>query len=350
MASKKPAKFEVREYTSSKAPAPASPSASIILVAPDNRILLLHRRQTSSAFPSAHVFPGGNLDPSDGSLPSDPRDVNRHIESQPYRVGAIRELFEETGILLAKESKGSTSLLTVSDAARLQGRKAVHKSSIQFQSWLAQQSTSAVLHTEGLIPFTHWITPANVPKRFTTQMYVYFVHLKETGNPSVHPTADEVETMAPEYRTARQWLSAAQTGEIILFPPQFFLLYLISKFLDIDDVNSKSGGDMYGKVSAAEIVARRRTLYEFITTDGSPAWTDKFISPMGEGMASDGRAILHLTNNCPELKGSELRGDESKVVLVKFSKEGPRQLEVRDRKEVLEEARETRAGEKLGKL
>ena len=337
MATKKPAKFEVREYTTAKNPAPASPSASIILVSPNNTILLLHRRQNSSAFPSAHVFPGGNLDPSDGPLPSDPKDVNRHLDSTPYRIGAIRELFEETGILLAKESASATSLLTVSDSARLAGRKAVHKSSIQFQEWLHQQSSSAVLHTEGLIPFTHWVTPANVPKRFTTQMYVYFVHLKETGNPSVHPTADEVETMAPEYRTAREWMAAAQKGEVILFPPQFFLLHLISQFLD--HVEGGEGG-MYGKVSAAEIVSRRRKLYEFITTNESPPWSQKFISPIGQGMAADGRAILHLANGSPELRDSELKGDDSRVVLVKFNKEGPRQLEVRMRKEVLEEVRQ----------
>ena len=223
----------------------------------------------------------------------------------------------------------------------------MHKSSVQFQGWLNQQSPNAVLHTEGLIPFTHWVTPANVPKRFTTQMYVYFVHLKETGNPSVHPTADEVETMAPEYRTAKQWMSAAQKGEIILFPPQFFLLHLISKFLDIEGQESKSG-EMYGKVSAAEIVARRRKLYEFITTDQSPPWSQKFISPMGQGMTGDGRAILHLGNGSPELKDTELKGDDSRVVLVKFNKEGPRQLEVRMRKEVLEEVRQQQ--KKEGKL
>ena len=132
-------------------------------------------------------------------------------------------------------------------------------------------------------------------------------------------------------------MRAAQKGEVILFPPQFFLLHLISQFLD----NAEGGeGGMYGQVSAAEIVSRRRKLYEFITTDQQPPWSQKFISPMGQGMTGDGRAILHLGNGCPELKDSELKGDDSRVVLVKFNKEGPRQLEVRMRKEVLEEVRQ----------
>ena len=71
---------------------------------------------------------------------------------------------------------------------------------------------------------------------------------------------------------------------------------------------------------------------------------------MGQGMTGDGRAILHLSNGSPELKNSELKGDDSRVVLVRFQKEGPRQLEVRMRREVLEEVR--RAGEKkaMGKI
>jgi 8-oxo-dGTP pyrophosphatase MutT (NUDIX family) len=152
-------KFEVREYTTKKDPVAPSPSASIILVSPTNQILLLHRVKSSSAFPSAHVFPGGNLDPQDGSLPSDPTDPARHMDSLAYRTGAIRELFEETGILLAKDSAEATSLLPVSPEARLAGRKAVHSGKTTFKDWLKSQSQNAVLHTEGLIPFSHWITP-----------------------------------------------------------------------------------------------------------------------------------------------------------------------------------------------
>ena len=136
-------------------------------------------------------------------------------------------------------------------------------------------------------------------------------------------------------------MAAAQGGEVILFPPQFFLLHLISMFLD-DDVERSGSGEgagLYGKVSAAEIVGRRRKLYEFITTDEKPVWSEKFISPVGKGMTGDGRAVLHLGNGSPELGGSGLEGDESRVVLVRFRKEGPRQLEVRMKKEVMEEVR-----------
>ena len=334
-----PNQTRVRSYSEKKDPALPSPSASIILVSPTNTCLLLHRKNTSSAFPSAHVFPGGNLDPQDGQLPPSATDVNRHKESLPYRIGAIRELFEETGILLAKESFNSTSLLKVSDEARLAGRKAVHSGKIPFPQWLKEQSSSAVLHTEGLIPFTHWITPPNVPKRFTTQMYVYFVHLKETNNPSIHATSDEVETMHPEYKVASEWIKLAQKGDVILFPPQFLLLHLVAQFLDVEGTRSA-----YGHVTAAEIVERRRKLYEFITQDRSPVpWTEKYISPIGGPLNKDKRQTLMLNSPGPELKNSGLVGDDSRVVVASFQKEGPRQLEVRWKSEVLAEDRERQA-------
>ncbi|KAH0847804.1 hypothetical protein AYO21_04010 [Fonsecaea monophora] len=329
MSGKQKPKFEVRGYSEHKAPKPASPSASTILVSPNNEILLLHRVQTSSAFPSAHVFPGGNLEPSDGEVASDPTDVNRHLENIAYRTGAIRELFEETGILLARESRTAESLLPVSTAVRKEGRESVHKGKVSFKSWLSSISPNAVLDTDRLIPFTHWITPPNVPKRFTTQMYVYFVDPAEKGNPSVHATADQIETMTPEWRSARDWLSLARSGDIILFPPQFLLLYLVSEILD-------GPGD-----SEEDILRKRAILKRRIETEGTPVpWKDKFISPIGMSFGEDGRSVLALDKPGPELKASTLKGDDEYVVLVKFNREGPRDVEIGLRKEVLRERRE----------
>ena len=176
-------------------------------------------------------------------------------------------------------------------------------------------------------------------------MYLYFVHLKETSNPSIHATADQIETMAPEYRPAADWLRAAQAGDVILFPPQFILLYLASQFLDrVDQLEGSK--EIYGaKTTAMDIVKRRRALYEFVTKpgqNGGPAWSEKFISPIGKGVQHDGRQALALGKPGPELKDSGLSGDEEYVVMVKFQKEGPRQLEVRRKSEVAEEGRKAK--------
>ena len=82
-------------------------------------------------------------------------------------------------------------------------------------------------------------------------------------------------------------------------------------------------------------------MIEFLNGDGDGKgvkWADKVMSPTGLLMRkSDGRSVLALDKPGPELKGSGRRGDEKRVVLVKFSKEGPRNVEVRLRKDVLDE-------------
>lgn len=108
------------------------PSSSVVLISPQNQVLLLHRVRTSSSFASAHVFPGGNLDAfHDGDIP--PADSpQRHEDGAAYRMGAIRECFEETGILLAKRNG---SLVELSVANRDAARKRIHGNHITFGDW-----------------------------------------------------------------------------------------------------------------------------------------------------------------------------------------------------------------------
>lgn len=315
----------------SKPPPRPSPSASVIVISGSNKILLLHRTKTSSAFPSAHVFPGGNLEPTDGPVPDNDSDPARHRDSIAYRTGAIRELFEESGVLLARESDAPNQpLLSLTPDVRLAGRHDVHQGKTSFHSWLKEQSATAVLDTDSLIPFTHWITPTNVPKRFTTQMYVYFVPVTERRR-HLLATADQVETMSPEWKTASQWVKEADSGKIILFPPQYILLYLIARFLDQPGDPSESRD-----IPEDDRNSRREALRKFMLEDQSPVpWTDKFISPSPiSSKWKDGRQILALDKQGPELKGSGLKGDTSRFVLVRFSKEGPREVEVIDREVV----------------
>lgn len=247
-----------------------------------------------------------------------------------YRTGAIRELFEESGVLLARESNDPNQpLLSLDPDTRLAGRNDVHGGKLSLHDWLKKQSSTAVLDTDSLIPFTHWITPTNVPKRFTTQMYVYFVPVEERRR-HLLATADKVETMSPEWKTASEWIQQANSGKIILFPPQYILLYLISTFLD------QSGDPAESRdVPEEERISRREALHKFMTEDKSPVpWTEKFISPApGPTKWIDGRQMLALDKQGPELKNSGLKGDTSRFVLVKFSKEGPREVEVIHRKE-----------------
>lgn len=116
------------------------PSSSIILLSPTNEVLLLHRVKTSTSFASAHVFPGGNLDPfHDGDIPA-PGSPERHQDGPAYRMGAIRECFEETGILLAKKDG---ALIDLPQAQRDEARKKIHGGQIKFGDWLREIGAEA---------------------------------------------------------------------------------------------------------------------------------------------------------------------------------------------------------------
>jgi 8-oxo-dGTP pyrophosphatase MutT (NUDIX family) len=109
---------------------------SILLLSPTNKVLLLHRVRTSSSFPSAHVFPGGNLSSfHEGPVP-DVASSARHADGEAYRLVAVRETFEESGILLARR-KNDGSVLHVPADVLEDGRKKVHSEQVRFLEWVA---------------------------------------------------------------------------------------------------------------------------------------------------------------------------------------------------------------------
>lgn len=101
--------------------------------------------KASSSFPSAHVFPGGNVSEQDGDLRRVGR-ADEHEEGIHYRKAALRELFEESGILLAKD-RTTGRLIHINDETRERGRKAIHNEEMAFYRWIEKQDKDALLDT-----------------------------------------------------------------------------------------------------------------------------------------------------------------------------------------------------------
>lgn len=343
----------------------------MLLISPTNQVLLLHRVKKASSFASAHVFPGGALSKThDGAIP-DISDPGRHQDGPAYRLAAIRETFEECGILLAK-SKSSGKLFTgVSDEEREQGRRAVHAGSVKFTELL--DKWGATPDTDALIPFTRWVTPPNVPKRFTTQMYIYFLPLNSSsptkkaasaGTPPQSGVQEEDELVIPnpthdggiEHTAARflppnKWIDLARQNRIILFPPQFFLTLMLSPYLSASVTSPSSPTP-----SATELAQEREKLMDFLAKprmyEGQPEvpFSEACISPivLGKGeygdKAQDGvggvdkhTAVLVLDRPGEEVEasGNGRRGIREWVVTTKFKRDGPRDVDVRRREEVI---------------
>ena len=141
------------------------------------------------------------------------------------------------------------------------------------------------------------------------------------------PTGDGgIEVTEAQFLPASEWLRRAQSGEIILFPPQFLLLHLISGFLDQEP---RSGA------SEEEIEKRRAALIDFVHS-GSPPWTHKYISPKMLKMTDDGRSVLALDDAGPELKGSGKQGESDRVVVLRFKKGSAREVTIAWKKDVFQ--------------
>jgi hypothetical protein len=190
-------------------------------------------------------------------------------------------------------------------------------------------------------------------------MYIYFLPISQSSSTNPLPTTSEaiipiptsdggLEHTAALFASCSAWLAQARKNEIILFPPQYYLMSLLSPLLD-----TTSGANPYPTTpSADELQTRRNAVTEFLKGDGDGKgvkWADKCMSPVGFMMRkSDGKSVLALDKPGPELKDSGRTGDHARVVLVKFSKQGPRDVEVRMKADVLAEEKEL--GEKQSKI
>ena len=171
-------------------------------------------------------------------------------------------------------------------------------------------------------------------------MYIYFLPLTQTSAANIQskaiipvPTSDGgIEHTTALFASCKEWLDQATRDEIILFPPQYYLMSLLAPLLPA------SSGSTF---STEELRKQREEVAEFLEGDGDGKgvkWADKVMSPLGLLMRkSDGRSVLALDKPGLELVNSDRRGDEKRVVLVKFGKEGPRNVEVRLRKDILDE-------------
>lgn len=185
-------------------------------------------------------------------------------------------------------------------------------------------------------------------------MYLYLLPLKQGNIPSqmLIPTPDNgVEHTAAVFAPASTFLTQASTNSIILFPPQAYLLYLISKiFTGAPKTTSTVEGPLH-------LATQRKKLLSFIrrtptaqTDKGKEhptaqiSWGNKVMSPHNLFMKSDdGRVVLGIDKPGIELKGTDRGGDWERVVLVNFAKGGPVDVEVRNREEVLAEERKLKA-------
>ena len=132
----------------------------------------------------ALVFPGGSVDKGDKEIIATPElysgGEGLDETTLSFRIAAIRETFEESGILLARP-KGSKALV---DAKRASEIEAAHRadlcdSKISFLEVI--EASGLVLALDALVPYAHWITPEGMPKRFDTWFFLAAAPPEQAG-------------------------------------------------------------------------------------------------------------------------------------------------------------------------
>jgi 8-oxo-dGTP pyrophosphatase MutT (NUDIX family) len=186
-------------------------------------VLMLRRREQADFAADAWVFPGGAVDAADRLLPAerwdgiDPVALAPRFGAPPahvlgFHVAAVRETFEEAGLLLARHEDGRPADPRSAAACAARGRLMDGAGgAAAFAGWLAGEGL--VLDLGALAYDARWVTPAQVPKRYDT---CFFLAQAPPDQSAAH---DPVETAGQRWLRPAEALERAAAGEMLLWYP-----------------------------------------------------------------------------------------------------------------------------------
>ena len=224
-------------------PVPVRPAATVMLLrdgADSMEVCMLRRNLNSDFVGGAYVFPGGGVDPDDGEPEVAARCNGRRDDEASSALGlprnglafwvaAVRETFEEAGLLLATRSDGTP--VDFNDAEIIE-RFAAHRRAVdQRERRLADVCVEEDLLIEvgGMHYFGHWVTPAGAPRRYDTR---FFLAAAPAGQQPVHDDREVISTqwIAPEVALAEH-----EEGRFSMLPPTVANLRSLRSYSDTAD-------------------------------------------------------------------------------------------------------------------
>lgn len=136
-------------------------------------VLLLQRERTTAFVPGAYVFPGGRVDAGDADPRLAEQARGRPAEWHPpaeYWMAAVRETFEEAGVLLARAGGEEWARDASSDRAMEAWREELLQDRVVLLEVL--RGLDAHVALDDVVYFAHWITPAIEPRRYDTRFFL----------------------------------------------------------------------------------------------------------------------------------------------------------------------------------
>ena len=206
-------------------PVSPRPAATMLLLrdaqyegSPAIEVLMTRRSARASFAPGAFVFPGGAIDSSDVRIAGGVRRRSTQDDGQAVQaVAAIRETFEELGVLLARRHDGG--FVDDNDIARLDRTTAIEDQCLQHGLALA---------ADGVYPLAHWITDRDLPRRFDVQ---FFAARMPDGQTAV---ADGAEQFEPVWVRPDEALARHAAGNFTMLFPTVRTLERLCPFDSVD--------------------------------------------------------------------------------------------------------------------
>lgn len=180
------------------------PAASILLVRDSEQgleVLMMERAKTMRFAPGAFVFPGGKIDARDGNpaVWEGLTNGDAAAEGAAFRIGVLRELYEEAAVALTVEASSLDPDLEFSAALTAEG---------------------ACLNIADIVPFAHWVTPEPLPRRFDTHFFI----AAHNGQEAKH---DGVEAVSLRWVCPKLLLADWDNDQVpLMFPTRLNLMKL----------------------------------------------------------------------------------------------------------------------------
>ncbi|RVT92887.1 NUDIX hydrolase [Sphingomonas crocodyli] len=237
-------------------PVPAKLSATVLIVRDDPFEVLMVRRRKGNVFNNALVFPGGLADPEDHHddwLPLVSGADDLDVQERALRIAALRETYEETGLLIVGEQLGPCGPdLSFEDAVRASGGK---------------------LALDRVVRFAHWVTPERGLKRFDTH---FFIVRAPDGQDAA---CDGREAVAIEWLPVGDAVARAE-ADISFMLPTRLNLRLLSYSADADSAIAAAEARPHVRVMPT-IEDREDGMYSILPEEAGYGVTAVFLREVG---------------------------------------------------------------------
>ncbi len=226
-------------------PAQPRPAATVVLMRDADegvQVLLLKRVHSAGFVPGAYVFPGGRVDGGDADPEVLVRTVSLTVDLAAERMGlhdadppavayylaALREAFEETGILVGRNAEGSTLPSAAAAPNVLEIRDQLMDEACSFAQ--ALEDLGALLDNTAMEYIGHWITPIAEPRRYDARFFAAAVA------PDSEPAIHAAEMLDAIWITPAGALERTKEGSLPMVFPTIKTLESMAAFATVSDI------------------------------------------------------------------------------------------------------------------